>query len=203
MRNKVKIFERWTPFLTKIFQVIKVLDGAGVARGEIVQNVMTHLGGQVSITVIIATFIIFLLNRYLTLGFTKVCLELHDRDSSDIKTLFSCYRLIIKGSVASLLYWLTCSIGFMFFVVPGIYFAIRYGFFNQFIVDKHVGAFEAFRLSSELTDGVKWKLFSLWFFLLIINGISLSMFGLSFFVTWPLSSLSYIYIYRKLLASGR
>ncbi len=191
------------PFFPKAFQVIKVLDGAGVARNEMVQNVMKHLGGQVGIALIIAMFIIFLLNRYLTLGFTKACLELHDHDRSDIKTLFSCYPLIINGAIASLLYWLICSIGFMFFMVPGIYFAIRYGFFNQFIVDKKVGALEAFRLSSELTEGVKWNLFSLWFFLLILNWISLSMLGLSFFITWPLSSLTYIYIYRKLLATSR
>ena len=188
------------PFGKKALGLINILDGAGIARTDMIYNVIRHLGNEFTIALGVAMLLAYLFSRYLALGFTKVSLELYDKNQSTIGTLFSCYNLIIKDTIASFLYGLMCTLGFMLFFIPGIYLALRYAFFRQFIVDKEVGPIEALRLSAQLTEGVKWQVFALWILLAIANSVGFSLMGLSLFVTLPLTSLTYVYAYRTLLS---
>lgn len=50
-------------------------------------------------------------------------------------------------------------LGFLLLIVPGIYLAIRWMFAEILVIDKGLRPIEALRKSSELTQGVRWKLF--------------------------------------------
>lgn len=50
-------------------------------------------------------------------------------------------------------------LGLLLLVVPGVVFALKYGFASAFVLDEDLGVGEALKRSAELTDGVKWRLF--------------------------------------------
>src|SRR5258707_13500873 len=84
------------------------------------------------------------------LGFKKIALDLHDRDTSSWKELFSCFKLAPKAFVAWVLYSVMVWVGWLFFILPGFIALLRFAFFPYFIMDKHVGPIEDLKLSFEV-----------------------------------------------------
>lgn len=56
-------------------------------------------------------------------------------------------------------YWLLVGIGFILFVIPGIYLAIRMFLVPQIVIYERKGFGESFERSSELMDGSKFMVF--------------------------------------------
>lgn len=50
-------------------------------------------------------------------------------------------------------------LGFLCFIIPGIYLSVRWMFAEFLVIDKGLRPLEALQASSELTAGVRWKLF--------------------------------------------
>jgi hypothetical protein len=186
------------PFLGMILQVVKVVGIADAIRADFIATIINKLGIEFSIVVMGAILAMFFVNRYLKLGFTKITFDLYDKNYGNFSTFFSCYRLIVTDVIASLLYFFMCFIGYILFIVPGIYCAITYGFYHQVIVDKQVGVLEAFKKSAAITHGAKWELLALSVLLFLIRALSLKLFGLTLLFAWPLTSLVSVFIYRKL-----
>jgi uncharacterized membrane protein len=186
------------PYSNRIIELVNILESAGVQRTEMVINVARQLGPAFGIVIVLAFIVLYFLNRYLVLGFTKIALNFYDKKSNQFKTLFSQYNLIVKDAVATFLYWLMCFFGVLFFVVPGIYLSITFGFYHLFIVDENVGIFESFKKSAALTYGAKWQLFALTVLLSLLYYVISIIFGLLLMLIWTLISLIYAYVYRKL-----
>jgi uncharacterized membrane protein len=109
--------------------------------------------------------------------------------------------LFFKFLLAIVLYSLIVTVGFVLFIVPGIYFMIKYQFVLFLIVDKNMDVAQAFSTSSQITNGVKWQLF---FFDLLIGIIILAgflFFGIGIFAAFPTALVAVAYVYRK-LSSG-
>jgi uncharacterized membrane protein len=189
------------PFLKKALAVLSVIDATGLDRSEVMPTLIKHLGSEFSIAFMIGLLCATLFNRFLKLGFTRVSLDMYEKETSSLSRLFSCARLIFHDAIAASLYWMMCVLGLMFFFFPGIYLALRYGFFHQIIVDKQVSALESLHMSAQITHGIKWELFAFWFLLALINMAGFSFFGIGVLVTIPMSSLMYVYVYKKLLQS--
>lgn len=136
------------------------------------------------------------------LGFKKIALNLHDRDESKVKALFSCFGLTPKALIGWILYSLMVWIGWLFFILPGFIALIRFSFFSYFIVDKHVGPIAALRMSWDVTKHHVWDLFAFWVALKVIVYFGF-MSWIGVVLTWPLSTLAYAYFYRKLIADHR
>lgn len=93
-------------------------------------------------------------------------------------------------------------LGFLCFIIPGVYLCIRWMFAEFYVIDKGMRPLEALKASSALTNGYKWKLF----FFTLVSGL-LILLGLLFFiigavvmliVTWFAS----IKIYKELQAEA-
>ena len=95
------------------------------------------------------------------IGYTKLRFKLYENKKPSTKILFSYYRLLPKVIIASILYGLMVLGGLVLLVIPGIYLALRYGFFYYAIVEKNAGIIESFSQSSKLTDGIKFDLLGL------------------------------------------
>lgn len=91
-------------------------------------------------------------------------------------------------------------LGFLFFIIPGIYLSIRWMFAEFYVIDKGMRPLEALKASSALTYGHKWKLFlfALVSGLLVILGLLFFVVGavVMLIVTWFAS----IKIYKELQA---
>ncbi|GAC1462240.1 MAG: hypothetical protein PVSMB7_02020 [Chloroflexota bacterium] len=64
-------------------------------------------------------------------------------------------------AVASLIYGFAVALGLFFFVIPGVYLAIRFLFVPQAIVIERRPVGDSFRRSAELVAGMWWRVFGI------------------------------------------
>jgi uncharacterized membrane protein len=186
------------PFAQEFRSIIALFKGAKLSQAEMTQYIIAQLSLELLLTIVSVVFIVAIFARYLALGFTKISLNFYEKKQSSLRTLLSCYHLLLKDLIGASLYWCICGLGFIL-IIPGIYCSITFGFYHQFIVDQEVGPIEALRRSALITRNCKWELFALWVFFLLLNYTAFVLFGLTVLVSWPLQSLLYVYVYKKLL----
>ena len=117
----------------------------------------------ISLLVSIATFLVSL---WISFNFIKLYLHLIDTNTEGkISEAFSFSQSFWPFLGASLLFTLMFVVGLLLFIVPGIYWALKYQFYGELIVDKKMGALESLKKSSEITKGVKWQLLGFGFVL--------------------------------------
>lgn len=133
------------------------------------------------------------------LGQVRISLNFVDGVQVSYKDIYSSYPLLLKYLVSSVIYTLIVVAGLIFLVVPGLFFAIKYGFYGYFIVDKQIGSLAALKKSSEITDGVKLKLLFFFVIVALVNLLGVLAFLLGLFVTVPITMVATAYVYRKLL----
>ncbi len=191
------------PFSYSIVKIGKTLNTVGITNSEVVKNFLVNSGPAFTICLSALLLLIYFLYRLLSLGMVKIALDFYDDRESKIEKLFSCWRLVLRDVVATTLYWLMCAIGFSMLIVPGIYLAITFGFYQYAIVDQNAGVFDSFRKSAQLTTGYKMDIFGLMFLMAIIKWAAVSLFGIALIIVVPAFALSYAYVYRKLLAGAQ
>jgi hypothetical protein len=96
---------------------------------------------------------------FLSLGTTRIGLNLVSGKEFSIGMLFGEGRKFLPAVGATILYWLMIGIGTLFFIVPGIYLATRFGQFLAAIVDRDLGVMESFRYSSTITTNNRMNIF--------------------------------------------
>ena len=146
----------------------------------------------------IIIFVYQIIKSFLMVGFVKILLDLHSKGKSKIEILFCCFNLAIKYFVAKIFYTILVILGLVFFVVPGIYFYIRYRFYYLYIIVKNVVIFDSFLKSAELTKGHKMELFGLYLVYSIIYLLVPFTYGISLMIIWPASILTEIYCFKNL-----
>jgi hypothetical protein len=106
-----------------------------------------------------------------------------DMFTIDSRWIYFAFLGVIKGILIIL--------GFLCFIIPGVYLSIRWIFAEFLVLDKGMRPLEALRASSTMTEGIRWKLF---FFmvvamLLIVVGffaLVIGMFAASVVLTFAL-----------------
>lgn len=92
-----------------------------------------------------------------------------------------------------------CRIGgFLIFIIPGIYLALRLQFFQAFIIEENAGIIESLHKSWEITKGQVLPLFILALVMIGILILGCILFGIGIFVAVPLIYMMYGYVFRKL-----
>ncbi len=158
----------------------------------------------------------WLVQIILGLIMTKIVLEFLDGNDkplwNDISKSFDVFWRYLGGTVLTSI---IVIIGFMLFIIPGIYFAIRFQFVSYLIVDKGLLPLDALKESSEMTKGIKIDLFLLLLSLFFINFIGILLFIvtqfiigpvigvvlllISLLITVPITIVALGYVYRKIL----
>lgn len=92
------------------------------------------------------------------LGGLRIALAIHDEGKSSIKPLFAISHLF-SFFCATLFFYLSIFFGFIFFIIPAVIIAIKYGFYDLFIADTGATVGQSFKRSSHITQGAKWFLF--------------------------------------------
>ncbi len=148
---------------------------------------------------IVFAFALKLIYRFLSLGVARINLDFYDYNTSTLHQLFSGFHLLGKGFIAGMLYNLLVGLGLCFFIIPGIIFAIKFGFYEQILVDKNTGIIDSLRQSSQITQGSKWSIFGLMCVFFLINLTAMIFLGLGVLITYPALLLAHTYVYRKLM----
>ncbi|NCT55999.1 hypothetical protein GW755_04120 [bacterium] len=136
-----------------------------------------------------------------SMGYINLTIDAARGNKLDYKTLLN--HVSIKKAFrflgASILAGLLVGFGLVFFIVPGIYFAIRYMFVGYLIVDKNASIGEAFSGSAALTKGVKLPLFVLGLLFLMLGVLGVFALFIGIYVVAIVATLSRAYVYNTLL----
>lgn len=141
--------------------------------------------------------IIFLV---IQLGAYNMVLKIVDGKHATLKDLYTYPNMamkIIRNIVAGILVGVMVLIGLIFFVIPGVYIAIRLMFFTYYIVDKDAGIMDSIKMSWELTKNGVINLFLLAIIFFVLNFIGALLFGIGLAITMPITFLATATLYRK------
>lgn len=103
------------------------------------------------------------------------------------KDVFSGFDVTGKVLIASLLQGVLVLIGFMLLVLPGIYLMMGYMLTLPLIIDKKMSPWQAMETSRKAIHTVWWKVFGLYFIILLVVGISAIPLGIGLIWTAPMS----------------
>lgn len=142
-------------------------------------------------------------NVFFMLGATRMGLRIVDGKPFDVGMLFSGGRYLLKGFIAYILYGIMVVLGIICLIVPGIILALRFGMYQNAIVDKNMGIIESLGYSWNLTKGNGLNLFviALLTLCVFIAGCLALLVGLLF--AYPMIWLMWIVAYRWLQYGGR
>lgn len=129
-------------------------------------NAVESLGSLLLFLTPVISFIFF---SFLLIGVTEIVLS--DKEGSELsyEKFSEKSSLTVNFAVGTLLYALISTIGLILFIVPGIYLAIRFSFFDFALVEEESGPISALKKSWDITRGYGW---SLLFFMAILLPLS-------------------------------
>ena len=140
----------------------------------------------------------FAVSTFLSIGFVRCLLQAVDGKQITFSELFSGGDIFLVFLLGSIAYGLVCFGGYLLLIVPGIIWSIKFSFVQYLIADKRMGVKEAFSKSGAITDGYKWKLLYLGFFIGLLNIAGLLCLGVGLLVTLPWTCVIYPLVYRQL-----
>ena len=155
-----------------------------------------------SALVIIMGLVSFVIGIFVNMAVVRVGLRFTDGETAEYSDIYMSYPLFWKFLGGAILYGLIVLGGLILFIVPGIYWGIKYHFFAYFIIDEGLGPVEALRRSGEITYGSKWELLLLALAFFGINLLGLLACFVGLFITAPITLVALAYVYRRLLATS-
>ena len=144
----------------------------------------------------------YLANVLLTMGFATVALHAAYGDQVTFDQFFSKFGKFFHFFIAMILYTLIVFVGLLLFIVPGIYWAIKYCLYPFMVLDKGASGWDALKFSAQATYGYKWDLLGLFAALILLNIAGALLFGLGLFITIPLTWIAQAYLFKKLTEVG-
>jgi uncharacterized membrane protein len=165
-------------------------------------NVVFSAIGRASDSVgfqILLQLIGWLLGLFLALGWFRVALEITRGTRPEVGDVFKAegYGPYI---VASIVFGIGFFIGLILFVIPGIIFAVVFGFYGFVAAEQGNAAvaMDTLKRAADITRGHRWQLFGLAIVLLLINFVGLLACGVGLLFTSGITIIAWAYTYRRL-----
>ncbi len=150
---------------------------------------------------VLPTALVFkLLLDVISVGWTKIALDLKAGKTVSAHYLYKYYYLVPRVFVVNLVVWLATVVGFLLFIVPGVFIYQRLRFSKYFIIDKNLSIVKSLQSSWALTEGAVVQLFGFSMISLIIDSIG-HLFLLLGFFTMPLQNQVEANVYMQLVVA--
>jgi uncharacterized membrane protein len=186
----------WTAYWKNVGPM--VLIAIVVIAINIVVGLLAQSTGSVALQIIIQ-FIGFLVSMLISLGWIRVSLEVTRGVTPEVGDVFKFdgYGPYIG---ASILFALGFYVGLILCIVPGIIFAVAFGFYGFVIAERGegMGVIDSLKESADLTRGNRWQLFGLGIVLLLINFVGAILCGIGLIFTLGITIIAWSYVYRTL-----
>lgn len=112
--------------------------------------------------------------------------------------LFSCFNKTGALIITAILMNIMIIIGFLLFVIPGIYLSVAYLLAFPLIVDRNISPWEALEASRKAISKRWFSVFFWYIALMIIVIISIIPLGLGLIWTMPMMVMAIIILYRDI-----
>jgi hypothetical protein len=141
---------------------------------------------------LVSLLVLFLLQ----LGLLHVLIHLvRSGEELGVEELFSQRRIYLRALLGTLCYYLLVAAGLLFFIIPGIYFAVRYYFLQYFYVDTDASFEEGFRRAAGMTRGKMWHFLGFFILLFALNMLGFLLLVVGLAVTIPVTALAVVHAY--------
>lgn len=193
----------WETFKRNIGPSLAIVAG-GIAAGLLL-NGMTEASARYTGLALGFTFLAQLVQVLFAFIWIRFALTVYDGRPFELRELVPDARMFLNYLAVSVLYGLMVTLGLVLLVLPGLYLAVRYAFTGFLVADGRAEVLDSFHQSSELTRGVRAKLFLLMVLLFALNFAGALLFGVGLLFTVPVSAFAMTLVYRRLLvrAEGR
>lgn len=142
------------------------------------------------------------LSTWMTCGYTTMMLSYQAGKKMPLSDVFTQFKHYWRVLGASILVGLIVVVGLVLLIVPGVYFALRFQFVLQLIIDKNLGIGEAMSASTKLTNGIKMPLLGFNLTLLGVIILGALCLGVGILVAMPVVWLAQVHVYRQLAAKA-
>jgi uncharacterized membrane protein len=146
------------------------------------------------------SFVVQLAQVAVALIWIRAALRLHDGKPLATHDLLDGLDGYFTFLLTAVLYGLIVAGGMILLIVPGVIWAIKYGFATFVTVDQHLDPLAAVRESGRITEGQKGHLFAFGLALIGVNLLGALALGVGLLVTIPTTYLAAAYVYRRLEA---
>ncbi len=119
-------------------------------------------------------------------GIIMMAIKQYHGETVDFKSVFNYFYMTGKLALAGVIIYVLTVIGFLLFIIPGIYVSVAYAFTIPLIVDKNMDVWEAMELSRKTVTKHWFKVAGLMGLLSIIVFISAIPLGIGLVWTIPL-----------------
>jgi len=183
----------------RLYLGVAIAFGVAIYSPPLIKVAYEQGGGSLGegYSILIALFTV--LQILLGMGVVKLALASYDNKKRPFSDIYAPYSLFFNYVIASILYMLIIAGGLVLVIVPGIFWAIRFGYFHYAVIDESLGPIEALKKSYYATSGQEWHLLG---FSIVVGIISI-LFSVVVPFIGPLvavsiQALSMGYVYRKL-----
>ncbi len=116
----------------------------------------------------------------------------------NVTSIFNHFDKTLKLFLTMLLMWIILTIGFLLFIIPGIYLSIAYFMAMPLVVEKDMGIWEAMETSRKAITKRWFTMFLYCIVMSIIVFISMIPLGIGLIWTLPMAMIGYAIIYRNM-----
>ena len=106
--------------------------------------------------------------------------------------------VFLQAFIGTVIYYILMVIGFILFIVPGVYVAVRFLFLPYVFVDQKLGWQEALKEASRLSEGNRFNLFGFVLILIAMNIVGALLLLVGLLVSIPLSAIAMAMAYEHL-----
>lgn len=162
-----------------------------LAAGSLIGKEGYFIGG-----IFILAAIVFLI--IVRIGYNKIFLKIYDKEEVKFTDIFQEYRTFWRYLGVSILFPLLVFVGLLLFIIPGLFWAVRFSFSPLIVIDNKSGPIVSMKESYAITKGSFWKLLLFWTVVGLINILGMILFGIGLLISIPLTTLSAVWVYREL-----
>jgi predicted Ser/Thr protein kinase len=98
--------------------------------------------------------------------------------------------------------WVLTVLGFICFILPGIYLLVAWWFTLILVVDKHLDFWSAMELSRKVLTRHWWKFFGFYLLVLLMFALGVVCLLVGFFITAPIAMIAGTYAYQDIFGAA-
>ncbi len=135
-------------------------------------------------------------------GMSFAYLKAARAEKVEVADMFAAFKNYWNAVLASLLTGIIIFIGFVVFIIPGIFFACKLVFTPYLVVDRKMEVIEAIKTSWSMTDGHGWTVFFIGLLAIPIFIVGLICLGVGVIISGMWVSMAFATLYHAVSISG-
>lgn len=161
----------------------------------IINSVMNNMGDGLIIR-LLSMFV----SVAVSLAMSKAVARLGRGEKVDFADYWNHLSRFVDFAVTNIVLMIMVCLGLIFFIVPGIYLAIRFGYAPILVVDKGMSFSDALTGSTNMTRGNMWGLFGIGLAMIGLIVVGALALGVGLLLAVPVAMVAQGYVYNRLVS---